>query len=50
MLARTCQDDVRLRDHTRRAFHEVVVELLVNFDRYRRQRPGNTLGLVEDPV
>ncbi|TCO47458.1 (1-_4)-alpha-D-glucan 1-alpha-D-glucosylmutase [Kribbella antiqua] len=35
LLARICQDDVRLRDHTRRAFHEVVVELLVNFDRYR---------------
>lgn len=35
LLARICQDDVRLRDHTRRAFHLVVVELLVNFDRYR---------------
>jgi (1->4)-alpha-D-glucan 1-alpha-D-glucosylmutase len=35
LLARICQDDVNLRDHTRRAFHEVVVELLVNFDRYR---------------
>jgi (1->4)-alpha-D-glucan 1-alpha-D-glucosylmutase len=35
LLARICQDDVRLRDHTRRAFHEVVAELLVNFDRYR---------------
>jgi (1->4)-alpha-D-glucan 1-alpha-D-glucosylmutase len=35
LLARICQDDVRLRDHTRRAFHEVVVELLVHFDRYR---------------
>jgi (1->4)-alpha-D-glucan 1-alpha-D-glucosylmutase len=35
LLARICQDDVRLRDHTRRAFHEVVVELLVNFGRYR---------------
>jgi (1->4)-alpha-D-glucan 1-alpha-D-glucosylmutase len=35
LLARICQDDVRLRDHTRRAFHAVVVELLVNFDRYR---------------
>jgi (1->4)-alpha-D-glucan 1-alpha-D-glucosylmutase len=35
LLARICQDDVRLRDHTRRAFHEVVEELLVNFDRYR---------------
>ncbi|WP_020392720.1 malto-oligosyltrehalose synthase [Kribbella catacumbae] len=35
LLARICQDDVRLRDHTRRAFHVVVVELLVNFDRYR---------------
>jgi (1->4)-alpha-D-glucan 1-alpha-D-glucosylmutase len=35
LLARICQDDVRLRDHTRRAFHEVVVELLVQFDVYR---------------
>lgn len=35
LLARICQDDVRLRDHTRRAFHEVVTELLVAFDRYR---------------
>ncbi|MEV5961927.1 malto-oligosyltrehalose synthase [Kribbella sp. NPDC051952] len=35
LLARICQDDVRLRDHTRRAFHEVVVELLVQFDIYR---------------
>ncbi|GAB2678267.1 malto-oligosyltrehalose synthase [Kribbella swartbergensis] len=35
LLARICQDDVRLRDHTRRAFHEVVVELLVNFEIYR---------------
>lgn len=35
LLARICQDDVRLRDHTRRAFHEVVAELLVHFDIYR---------------
>ncbi|MEV0284005.1 MULTISPECIES: malto-oligosyltrehalose synthase [unclassified Kribbella] len=35
LLARICQDDVRLRDHTRRAFHEVVVELLVHFEIYR---------------
>jgi (1->4)-alpha-D-glucan 1-alpha-D-glucosylmutase len=35
LLARICQDDVRLRDHTRRAFHEVVAELLVQFDQYR---------------
>ncbi|HEY3509981.1 MULTISPECIES: malto-oligosyltrehalose synthase [Kribbella] len=35
LLARICQDDVRLRDHTRRAFHEVVAELLVHFDVYR---------------
>ena len=33
---RICQDDVRLRDHTRRAFHEVVVELLVAL----RRLPG----------
>jgi (1->4)-alpha-D-glucan 1-alpha-D-glucosylmutase len=35
LLARICQDDVRLRDHTRRAFHEVVAELLVQFEVYR---------------
>jgi len=35
LLAHICQEDVRLRDHTRRAFHEVVVELLVHFDVYR---------------
>jgi (1->4)-alpha-D-glucan 1-alpha-D-glucosylmutase len=35
LLARICRDDVRLRDHTRRAFHEVVVELLVHFEIYR---------------
>ncbi|MDX2968762.1 malto-oligosyltrehalose synthase [Kribbella solani] len=35
LLARICQDDVQLRDHTRRAFHEVVAELLVHFDVYR---------------
>ncbi|MEU4193235.1 malto-oligosyltrehalose synthase [Kribbella sp. NPDC026611] len=35
LLARICQDDIRLRDHTRRAFHEVVAELLVQFDVYR---------------
>jgi (1->4)-alpha-D-glucan 1-alpha-D-glucosylmutase len=43
LLARICQDDVRLRDHTRRAFHEVVVELLVHFDVYRAYVvPGET--------
>jgi (1->4)-alpha-D-glucan 1-alpha-D-glucosylmutase len=35
LLAAVCHADVRLRDHTRRAFHDVVVELLVAFDRYR---------------
>lgn len=35
LLARICQDDVRLRDHTRRALDDVVTELLVAMDRYR---------------
>ncbi len=35
LLASICHTDVRLRDHTRRAFFEVVTELLVAFDRYR---------------
>jgi (1->4)-alpha-D-glucan 1-alpha-D-glucosylmutase len=35
LLAEICHSDVRLRDHTRRALHEVVVELLVAFPRYR---------------
>lgn len=35
LLAAVCHSDVRLRDHTRRAFHDVVVELLVAIDRYR---------------
>lgn len=30
-----CHDDLRLRDHTWRALHECLVELLVAFDRYR---------------
>ncbi len=35
LLAHITHADVRLRDHTRRAFSDVVVELLVAFDRYR---------------
>ncbi len=35
LLAQIAHADVRLRDHTRRAFSDVVVELLVAFDRYR---------------
>ena len=35
LLVEICHADVRLRDHTRRAFYDVVVELLVAFDRYR---------------
>ncbi|GAA1630810.1 malto-oligosyltrehalose synthase [Georgenia ruanii] len=35
LLADICHDDVRLRDHTFRALQDVVVELLVAFDRYR---------------
>jgi (1->4)-alpha-D-glucan 1-alpha-D-glucosylmutase len=35
LLADICLDDIRLRDHTGRALHDCVVELLVAFDRYR---------------
>ena len=35
LLVEICHSDVRLRDHTRRALGECVVELLVAFDRYR---------------
>ncbi|WP_336923209.1 malto-oligosyltrehalose synthase [Aquipuribacter sp. SD81] len=35
LLVEICADDVHLRDHTRRALHESVVELLVAMDRYR---------------
>ena len=35
LLAQVTHADVRLRDHTRRAFSDVVVELLVAFERYR---------------
>ncbi|MFV0458383.1 MAG: malto-oligosyltrehalose synthase [Actinomycetales bacterium] len=35
LLVRICALDVRLRDHTRRAFEQVITTLLVSFDRYR---------------
>lgn len=35
LAADVCHDDVRLRDHTRRALHDCMVELLVAADRYR---------------
>lgn len=35
LAAAICADDLRLRDHTWRALHECLVELLVAFDRYR---------------
>ncbi|MGN6301929.1 MAG: malto-oligosyltrehalose synthase [Angustibacter sp.] len=35
LLVAICHDDVHLRDHTRRALHDAVVELLVAMDRYR---------------
>ena len=35
LLAGICHDDVRLRDHTRRALNDAVTELLVAMDRYR---------------
>ena len=35
LAADICRDDVRLRDHTRRALHDCLVELLVAADRYR---------------
>jgi (1->4)-alpha-D-glucan 1-alpha-D-glucosylmutase len=35
LLRTICDDDVRLRDHTPRALHEAVRELLVAMDRYR---------------
>ncbi|GAB3590043.1 malto-oligosyltrehalose synthase [Angustibacter peucedani] len=35
LLAGICHDDVRMRDHTRRALQDAVTELLVAMDRYR---------------
>jgi (1->4)-alpha-D-glucan 1-alpha-D-glucosylmutase len=43
LAASICSDDLRLRDHTWRALHECLVELLVAFDRYRAYVvPGQT--------
>lgn len=42
LAADICRDDVRLRDHTRRALKDCLVELLVAADRYRYYvRPGD---------
>ncbi|WP_054953608.1 malto-oligosyltrehalose synthase [Flaviflexus massiliensis] len=35
ILSQLCRADVRLRDHTFRAFREVIVALLLEMDRYR---------------
>jgi (1->4)-alpha-D-glucan 1-alpha-D-glucosylmutase len=35
LAAAICREDLRLRDHTWRALHDCIVELLVAFDRYR---------------
>ncbi|MFP7697179.1 malto-oligosyltrehalose synthase [Trueperella sp. LYQ143] len=35
LLAEICHSDVRLRDHTYRAIHNVVTELVIHMDRYR---------------
>lgn len=35
LAADICHDDLRLRDHTWRALHDCLAELLVAFDRYR---------------
>ncbi len=45
LLVEICQDDIGLRDHTRRGLHECVVELLVAMDRYRAYVvPGEAPG------
>jgi (1->4)-alpha-D-glucan 1-alpha-D-glucosylmutase len=51
-----CQQDVRLRDHTRRAFAQVITELLVAFDRYRayvvpgEPAPGDQVEVLDAAV
>ncbi len=41
LLAAICQEDIRLRDHTRRGLEESLIELLVAFGVYRAYvRPG----------
>ncbi len=41
LAASICRDDMRLRDHTWRALHDCLQELLIAFDRYRAYvRPG----------
>jgi (1->4)-alpha-D-glucan 1-alpha-D-glucosylmutase len=53
LLRAICDDDVRLRDHTPRALHEAVSELLVAVDRYRayvvpgEPAPGPSVHAIE---
>ena len=54
VLLRVCAADVLLRDHTRRALHEVLVELLVAFPVYRayvvpgEEAPEESVRIVEE--
>ncbi len=56
LLAGICHDDVRLRDHTRRALDAAVTELLVAMDRYRayvvpgEHAPGSSQRVIEAAV
>lgn len=44
LAASICRDDLRLRDHTWRALQDCLIELLVEFDRYRAYVvPGNAV-------
>ena len=54
LLVEICSDDVHLRDHTRRALHDCVEELLVAMPRYRayivpgEPVPAEALAVVEE--
>ena len=51
LLSDICLDDIRLRDHTSRALHDCVLELLVAFDRYRAYVvPGEAAGATSERV
>jgi (1->4)-alpha-D-glucan 1-alpha-D-glucosylmutase len=51
LLAGICHDDVRMRDHTRRALLDAVTELLVAMDRYRAYVvPGAPDGVPAESV
>lgn len=56
LLAGITHADVLLRDHTRRAFTEVVTELLVAFDRYRayvvpgEDAPAEAVSVLDEAV